>query len=130
MSRASEMPGSPQSHAALSVRFRLCRRIARISLTAGLLLMMAGGACTFCGNAPFDGAGIAAFWSGLVLLSSVFPVCLLLCDSCPRCRKPFSDSPLYRGSDTDGLPLFNRIEECPFCGLALDGSSAESRPEA
>jgi hypothetical protein len=119
-----DAPVKPESGAYdpdLSARFRLRRRITRISCIAGLLLLMAGGASMSSGGVRLHGIDQVVLWLGLALLVSVFPLYLFLCNRCPGCRTHFSDSPEYSGSDTDGLPLFNRIEKCPFCGLELDG---------
>ena len=121
MPDAPVKPDHGEYDPALPARFRLRRRITRISCITGLLLLMAGGASMSSGVVRPHGIDQALFLLGLVLLVSVFPLYLFLCNRCPGCGKPFSDSPDYRGSDTDGLPLFNRIEKCPFCGLDLDG---------
>ena len=53
---------------------------------------------------------------GLVLLASG-TVFLILVNKCPVCTKAFSASKKY----DEGAPIFNRIEECPFCNVSLEG---------
>jgi hypothetical protein len=56
---------------------------------------------------------------GLVMLLAVFPLYRHTVNCCPQCRRSFSEAPEYAGDETPGVPLFQSIEKCPFCGVAL-----------
>ena len=57
---------------------------------------------------------------GAALIVVVFPLYFCRCNRCPRCRHSFSAAEAFRDEETNGLPLFNDIDDCPFCGLDLD----------
>lgn len=59
---------------------------------------------------------------GLSMLLAVFPLYRRTVNRCPKCGRSFSDAPEYADDDTPGVPLFQSISRCPFCGLPLDGS--------
>jgi hypothetical protein len=56
---------------------------------------------------------------GLVMLLAVFPLYRHTVNRCPRCQRSFSEAPEYASDETPGVPLFQSIEKCPFCGIAL-----------
>ena len=56
---------------------------------------------------------------GLVMLLAVFPLYRQTVNRCPRCGQSFSDAPEYARDETPGVPLFQSIGKCPFCGLSL-----------
>ena len=56
-------------------------------------------------------AGLVALVIGSILVSLV--------GKCPVCRKSFRSHSNFE----DGLPVFNRISECPFCKVKLEGET-------
>ena len=103
----------------LAQRFRLGRRMTRMTMLAGPILIFLGWRID---NA--DGRRFLIIL-GASLLLTVFPLYSRLCNRCPRCQRSFSDAPKYSAvhtDDTPGLPLFNAIAQCPFCELALDSA--------
>jgi hypothetical protein len=58
---------------------------------------------------------------GLLMLLAVFPLYRYAVNRCPLCRRSFSQAPEYADDDTPGVPLFQSIPRCPFCGVTLDG---------
>ena len=67
--------------------------------------------------APAVRDGIAVV--GLAMLLAVFPLYRHTVNRCPQCRRSFSEAPEYTSGETPGVPLFQSIEKCPFCGIAL-----------
>jgi hypothetical protein len=59
--------------------------------------------------------------AGLLMLLAVFPLYWYAVNRCPRCRRSFSQAPEYADDETPGVPLFQSIPRCPFCGVTLDG---------
>jgi len=55
-----------------------------------------------------------------VLCVAVVPLYFNWCNRCPRCSRSFSDAPEFKCDETNGLPLFNKLDRCPFCSLGLD----------
>jgi hypothetical protein len=100
-------------------RFVKKRRYARIALLVGFahFVFLALGKNYF--NESF----------GLVVGMIGFTVCLGAisyhqgeCNNCPICKVPFRKMPMY-SDDNTGLPIFNSISNCPWCGgkLIADG---------
>ncbi len=102
--------------AQLKARFRGWRNTTRWCLVVGAVLCIASG-----GGAPDpkDEPGALLIATGLTLLGLTFIFYDRNCNRCPKCRKSFSDAPEYKSSETDGLALFGRIDQCPFCSLPL-----------
>jgi hypothetical protein len=101
----------------LARQFRLLRFVTRSCLIAGLVLVVA---YPMLPDRVASGSlRDVATWSGVALLGLVFALYFVYANRCPRCRRSFSDAPQYKDSDTDGLPLFNDVSACPFCGLDL-----------
>ena len=69
---------------------------------------------------PRRGAGLLLLVVGLALLGAVFVLYYRYCNRCPRCGQSFSNAPEYESDEMSGLPLFNRIRQCPFCAEPLE----------
>ncbi len=102
------------NHLELASRFRRWRVLTRTSVTVGTLLLIIAW--------RWDGGSmrVALVVAGFMLFVATFPMYLIWCNRCPRCRKSFSNAPEYASDESSGLPLFNRIAKCPFCSLDLD----------
>lgn len=98
-------------------RFRVRRLVVRTCFLLGVALVAASKAWT----QPIQGVGVRgiALALGLALLAATFPLYFRYANRCPRCRHSFSEVREFAGSETRGLPLFNRISRCPGCGLSL-----------
>ena len=98
----------------LSDGFRRWRRITRWTFLAGVATLLAA----WADDIPQHRFVLIAI--GAVLIVVVFPLYFCRCNRCPRCRHSFSTAEAFRDEETNGLPLFNDIDDCPFCGLDLD----------
>ena len=101
-------------------RFHRYRDLARILFLVGcgLILLPAVGLRLQPGvMSPAMRDGLAVL--GLVMLLAVFPLYRNGVNRCPRCRRSFSEAPEYASDETSGVPLFQSIAKCPFCGVAL-----------
>lgn len=92
-----------------AARFRRWRDATRACFLAGVGL---------CLSAPLGSGGRTTV--GALLLGLTFLLYFRRCNRCPRCERSFSEAPAYASDDTSGLPLFGRIERCPFCAEPLD----------
>lgn len=98
----------------LSDGFRRWRRITRWTFLAGVATLLAA----WADDIPQRRFVLIAI--GAVLIVVVIPLYFCWCNRCPRCRHSFSTAEAFRDEETNGLPLFNDIDNCPFCGLDLD----------
>src|SRR5919108_4863056 len=71
-------------------------------------------------HSPRRGLGLWALIAGLTLIAATFVLYYRYCNRCPRCGESFSRAPEYESGEMSGLPLFNRIEKCPFCAEPLE----------
>jgi hypothetical protein len=103
-------------------RFRKYRRLCKVFFGAGIVaslvhLFIRGDEIHLptgsVGELILGGLGLLGL--GLIVIGGISY--FLFCQKCPACKKTFRGS-----SDHDeGLPVFNRIERCPFCGINLEG---------
>ena len=99
-----------------AVVFTRWRTRTRLCFIAGVAL------CLGAQQAPLSGRSIPGrltLAGGVGLLAATFVLYFRYCNKCPRCRESFSRAPEYESTDTSGLPLFERIERCPFCAEPL-----------
>lgn len=106
--------------------FRTRRLYTRLCFLFGVLLVGVSTAPEHLLGSPLRDI---ARYVGIVLLAATFPLYHFHANRCPRCRRSFSDAPrvISDDDDTRGLPLFNSISHCPFCGLVLDDKRSSSK---
>jgi hypothetical protein len=114
----------PTANTRLAVeRFRTYRRLSRVFVGFGLVVSLAR---LFIAGDEFHFSTSSAsefIWSGLGLMGLGAIVAGLIlhvffCRKCPACKKAFTLSPKYPSDE--GLPVYNKIELCPFCGIKLE----------
>jgi hypothetical protein len=107
---AQVQPPSP------AARFTKWRTRTRICFVAGVALYPVAQQAPL---SPRSVPGRLALAAGVALLTATFVLYFRYCNKCPRRGESFSRAPEYESSDTSGLPLFGRIERCPFCAEPL-----------
>ena len=101
----------------LSRQFRRWRLFVRICLVVGSVLLV--GPRFLPEGLLSEPKSQVIIFIGLALIAATFVFYFSRANRCPRCRRSFSEAPGYKSWETNGLPLFNAIRSCPFCGINL-----------